>query len=154
MPFSERVAYLKGLAEGMELGDSKQEKLLKEIIDVLQNVASDMLDVEDDIIDIGEQVDEIDEDLATLLLDGLFPFGYLATLEDEVYYDEDDDDDDEDEDDDDDLFYEVTCPSCNDTICLDEETLLDGSIDCPNCGETLEFECECNCEDCEGCDEE
>lgn len=135
MTLSERVAYLKGLAEGMELGDSKQEKLLKEIIDVLENVASDMLDVEDDIIDIGEQVDEIDED--------------LAALEDEVYYDEDDDDDD-----DDDLFYEVTCPSCNDTICLDEETLLDGSIDCPNCGETLEFECECNCEDCEGCDEE
>ena len=131
MTLSERVAYLKGLAEGMELGDSKQEKLLKEIIGVLENVASDMLDVEDDIIDIGEQVDEIDED--------------LAALEDEVYCDEDDDDD---------LFYEVTCPSCSDTICLDEETLLDGSIDCPNCGERLEFECECSCEDCEGCDEE
>ena len=113
MTLSERVAYLKGLAEGMELGDSKQEKLLKEIIGVLENVASDMLDVEDDIIDIGEQVDEIDED--------------LAALEDEVYYEDDEDDDDDEEDDDDDLFYEVTCPSCNDTICLDEETILDGS---------------------------
>ena len=67
-------------------------------------------------------------------------------------YDEDDEDEDEgccgscccDEDDEDDgeepVFYEVTCPACENTITIDEDVLNLGSIECPNCGETLEFE--------------
>ncbi len=135
MTLSEKVAYIKGLAEGLELGDSKEDKLLKAIVDVLEKVADNMTDVEDDIIELGEQIDEVDED--------------LAALEDWVYDDDDEDEDDDEEEDDE--FYEVTCPSCNDTFCLDEETILDGGIDCPNCGETLEFDfgCDCNCEECD-----
>ena len=41
-----------------------------------------------------------------------------------------------------DEFYDVTCPSCDTTFCVDEETLLEGGIECPNCGENLEFEIE------------
>lgn len=138
MTLAEKVAYIKGLAEGLELGDSKQEKLLKAIIDVLGDISNEIDDLSDDVCDLAEQIDEVDED--------------LAALEDEVYCDEDEDDDyDEDEDDE---FYEVTCPKCNDTICLDEDMLLEGGIDCPNCGETLEFECSCDCDGCDGCDDE
>lgn len=50
-----------------------------------------------------------------------------------------DDDDDEDFED---TYFEVTCPKCNETICLSEEILEEGEMDCPNCGEHLEFELE------------
>ena len=39
MSMTEKAAYLKGLAEGMELGDSKNEKLIKAIIDVIDEMA-------------------------------------------------------------------------------------------------------------------
>ncbi len=136
MTLSEKVSYIKGLAEGLELGDSKEDKLLKAIIDVLEEVSDTVSDLDDDVTEMAQQLDEVDED--------------LAALEDDVY----DDDDDEDYDDEDDTYYEVTCPNCNETICLNEDMLLDGSIDCPNCGETLEFDIEedGDCEDCPGCD--
>ena len=38
------------------------------------------------------------------------------------------------------MFYEVTCPACENTITIDEDVLSLGAIECPNCGETLEFE--------------
>ena len=38
MNISEKVAYLKGLAEGLELEDSKEGKLIKGIIDVLDDI--------------------------------------------------------------------------------------------------------------------
>ena len=70
-------------------------------------------------------------------------------------YDEEDEDDDWEEDDDD-CYFEVTCPSCGDTIQLNGEMLEEGSIECPNCGENLEFDLdeeECGCgEDC-NCEE-
>lgn len=40
----------------------------------------------------------------------------------------------------DDAEFEVTCPSCGDTIQLNDEMLEEGSIVCPGCGETLEFD--------------
>ena len=49
-------------------------------------------------------------------------------------------DEEEDEDDEEPVFYEVTCPACENTITIDEDVLGLGSIECPNCGETLEFE--------------
>ena len=69
--------------------------------------------------------------------------------------DEDDYDyEDDDEELDDEELYEVTCPSCGDTICVTEDMLDEGSVNCPNCGELLEFdfddECDCGDDDC-GC---
>ena len=40
----------------------------------------------------------------------------------------------------DDAEFEVTCPSCGDTIELNDAMLEEGSIVCPGCGETLEFD--------------
>ena len=34
----------------------------------------------------------------------------------------------------------LCCPKCGEVIEVDEETLLNESIDCPKCGEPLEFE--------------
>lgn len=149
MTISERVSYLKGLAEGMNVGtDTNEGKLLNEIISVLADICDEVDAIDDAQIELAEQLDAVDED--------------LSVLEDIVYEDDEDDECDgncEDCDldceyadaDDDDEVYEVTCPKCNDIIYIDNEMLCDGSINCPNCGETLEFDFE-DCDgDCEGC---
>ncbi|MEG2073616.1 MAG: hypothetical protein RRY54_02500 [Angelakisella sp.] len=138
MTITEKVAYLKGMADGMKLDESANEgKLLKTVIDVLEDMALTISDVEDTLGEMGQQVDEIDDD--------------LAAIEDEWYEDDDDEDDE-------DCRYEVECPVCGDIISIDDDLLDEGSIDCPNCGENLEFDfdeedeggCDCGC----SCDHE
>ena len=130
----EKVAYLKGLFEGMEIDESTKEgKLLKAVVEVLGELAEDHADLEDYVAELTEQVDAVDED--------------LSSLEDVVYEELDDECDGDCEgcdgcDDWDDDLYDVTCPSCKESCEVDEETLLDGGVDCPNCGEHLEFDIE------------
>ncbi|MFR2561442.1 MAG: CD1247 N-terminal domain-containing protein [Anaeromassilibacillus sp.] len=138
MTNTEKVAYIRGLAEGLELDDSKKEvKVLNAIIDLLDDLAMSLADLEDGYSDMADQLDAVDED--------------LGSLEDDYYGDDEDDEDDEDT-----CYYEVTCPNCHETICLSEDIIEDGQMDCPNCGETLEFDidecdddgCDCGCESC------
>lgn len=137
MTTSEKVAYLKGLAEGLELDTATKEgKILSVIMDILEDVALDIEDIENNAADLGEVVNQISDD--------------LADVENLVYDEDGDDDEDEDdgdwddEDDDEDgeepVFYEVTCPACGNTITIDEDVLDLGGIECPNCGEHLEFD--------------
>lgn len=134
MSMNESVAYLKGLAEGLEIDtDKKEGKLLSAIIDVLQEIAAEVTDVQEICEEYGELLDAIDED--------------LGSIEEDFYGDEDEDDDDDEED----PLYEVTCPSCGDTVYLDEDMLLEGDMECPNCGQLLEFDleaCDCGCDCC------
>lgn len=131
MTVTEKVAYIRGLAEGLELDESKKEvKVLNAIIDVLEDISASVADVEDVVSDMEGQLDEVDED--------------LGTLEHAVYdYDEDDEDGHTCtcgcEDDGGEAYYEVTCPNCHETICLSEDIFEDGQMECPNCGELLEF---------------
>ncbi len=141
MTVTEKVAYLKGLAEGLGIEEgSKEGKLLKAIMDVLADLALSVEDLEDYTAELTEQVDAIDED--------------LDALEGDFYEDENCDCDcdcdcDEDWDDE---FYDVSCPNCDEEFSVDEETLLEGGIECPNCGEHLEFDIECDDDDCDcGC---
>ena len=132
MTTTEKVAYLKGLMEGMKLDTETNEgKLLSVIADILGDMAEDMEDKASDLFDLGEDVDAISDDLSDVE-------DYLC---DDDWDDEDDEDWDEDDDDDEEpLFFEVTCPACEKTITVDEDVLNLGSIQCPNCGEMLEFE--------------
>ena len=147
MTTSEKVAYLKGLIEGMKFDKKSDEgKLFNVIADILSDIADDIEDVASDLYDLGEDVDAISDDLSDVE-------DYLCG--DEDWFDEDDEDElDEDEDDveeveevgevededDEPLFFEVTCPACDETITVDEDVLNLGSIQCPNCGEMMEFE--------------
>ena len=124
MGISEKVAYLKGLAEGMKLDESTNEgKLLLAILDVLNDMAEEFADVEDEIVDLEDGLDAVSDDLNDL---------------EEFLYDESADEDDE-EDDDDELFV-TTCPECEDEVVFDESVLEDGEVICPNCGAKLEFD--------------
>ena len=145
MDLTEKIAYLKGLLEGMEIDkDSKEGKIYTAIMDVLSDMALTIEDMSDYVDELAAQVDEIDEDLADV----------------EDYLDEECDDCDCDCDccdcEDDDDLYEVECPKCHDIIYLDGEMLEEEGITCPNCGTDLEFDfdgCDCDCCDC-GCEDE
>ena len=52
-------------------------------------------------------------------------------------------------DEDDDMgFFEIQCPSCNEDVMIDFDTLDDEApIICPNCGEEIELEFDCDCGD-------
>ena len=55
MEITEKVAYLKGLAEGMELDTEKKEgKLLAAIIDVLDDIALELEDMKDYADELGD----------------------------------------------------------------------------------------------------
>ena len=135
MTITEKVAYLKGLAEGLKLNDDKPEgKLLLAMIDVLDDMALTVDDLDNEIAEMVEIIDEIDQD--------------LGDLEGDFYGDDEDEDFCDDCEgcegccDEDEELYEVECPTCGDIICINEEMLEEGEMDCPNCGELLEFELE------------
>ena len=67
MTTSEKVAYLKGLAEGMGIQeDGGQGKLFHVIIDILEDLSLDLADTKDALVDLTDGVEEINEDLAEL----------------------------------------------------------------------------------------
>lgn len=127
MEIAEKVAYLKGLLEGMELDTGKKEgKLLSAIIDVLEDIALELQDIEEEQAELSDGLDAVSDD--------------LEDVEDLVFDEYDEDDDDDEEFDDDEDCYATTCPTCEETIYFDESILEDGEVVCPNCGENLEFD--------------
>ena len=67
MTTSEKVAYLKGLADGLGLDkDNKQDKLLAAVIEVLEAVAKDIDDLEDNALDLADEIDAISDDLSDI----------------------------------------------------------------------------------------
>ncbi len=116
MTISEKVAYLKGLAEGLDLdtSKSKEAKLISVMIGILEEVGLSIEELEETAADLGEEIDAISDDLSDV---------------EEVVFDEDDEDDfDED-------FFEVECPSCGADIDIDADVLAAGVVECPGCGE-------------------
>ena len=117
MTISEKVAYLKGLAEGLNLDTekSKEGKLISVMIGILEEIGLSLEDLEENALALGEEIDVLSDDLADV---------------ESVVFDEDEDEDDEDFDDD---WFEVECPTCEETLVIDDEALEEGYIECPNC---------------------
>lgn len=137
MTLTEKISYIRGLAEGLNLDETKAEvKVINAIIDLLDDMAQDVTDLGELYDEMTDVIDEIDED--------------LSILEEDVYDDCDCDCDcdgdcdcgccDHDDCDSDCVYYEVTCPKCDEVINVDEDLLLEGEIECPVCGEILEFD--------------
>ena len=128
MEINEKVAYLKGLLEGMELDTTKKEgKLLAAIIDVLEDISLELEDLWDQTDELMDGLDAVSDD--------------LEDVEDVLFEDDDDEEDDEDSEyyeddlDEDEDCYATTCPTCEETIYFDESVLEEG--DC-------EGECDCD----------
>ena len=135
MEITEKVAYLKGLAEGMELDTEKKVgKLLSAIIDVLDDIALELEDVKDEQSELADGLDAVSDDLEDV--ENVVFDEWDAGDEDdggEYYYDDLDEDEER---------YATTCPTCEETIYFDESILEDGEVLCPNCGEKLAFDLE------------
>lgn len=119
MTISEKVAYLKGLAEGLNLDveKSKEGKLISVMIGILEEIGLSIEDLEENTQALGEEIDVLSDDLSDV---------------EDVVFDEDEDEDEDDEDYDDDWF-EVECPTCEEPLVIDDKALADGMIQCPNC---------------------
>ena len=142
MELKEKAAYLKGLADGLELDkETKEGKLIAALIDLTQELcaAVEMLDTDMDeaaceLEELREYIEEIDDDLNDV----------EEFLDEEVELDEwDDEEDDEDENWCDgecegcsgcDDYFEIVCPSCGETICFDESVDPE-DLTCPACQE-------------------
>ena len=121
MEISEKVAYLKGLAEGLALDtESKEGKLIAAIIDVLDEMSIRFEDIDDNLVDLEDGLDAVSDDLSEV---------------EEALFEMDEEDDEDDTE-----YFETTCPVCEEEIVFDEDTLESGEIRCPNCGEKLEFD--------------
>lgn len=116
MTISEKVAYLKGLAEGLNLDTekSKEGKLISVMIGILEELAMSVEDLEENALNLGEEIDVLSDDLADV---------------ESIVYDEDEDDEDYDDD-----WFEVECPTCGETLVVDDKALADGEVECPECG--------------------
>lgn len=110
----EKVAYLRGLAEGMDIGDNQQGKLFNAIIAAMDVMADAVEENEAAITEIDECIDDIYDD--------------LDNIDEYLFDDEDDDEFDEDD------FIEMECPSCGETVFFDSEMMNSGEdLICPNC---------------------
>ena len=124
---TDRVAYLKGLAEGLKLDTEKNEgKLISKILELLADVTAKLEAVQEEQDDLSDYVEAIDND--------------LSDLEDLVYdEDEEDGDNEDDEDEDgDDSVVEYTCPHCGEEMTFEVDSFdFDEDYLCPNCHQPL-----------------
>ncbi|MFZ5943383.1 MAG: CD1247 N-terminal domain-containing protein [Bacillota bacterium] len=124
-----KISYLQGLAEGLNLDASTKEgKILVHIIGILDDMADSLREAEDAHLELESYVESIDED--------------LYQLEDDFYEDEDDDDEDDyDDDEDEEEYMEVECPKCHDLVYFETDVLDSGDeiieVSCPNCDEVV-----------------
>ena len=116
MTISEKVAYLKGLAEGLNLDTekSKEGKLISVMIGILEEVAMSIEDLEENSLALGEEIDTLSDDLADV---------------ENVVFEEDDDD-----------FFEVECPDCGEPLRIDEDDLAEGIVQCHSCDSTYSLD--------------
>ena len=123
MTISEKVAYLKGLAEGLNLDveKSKEGKLISVMIGILEEVGMSLEDLEENVTALGEELDAVSDDLSDV---------------ESVVFDDEDEEDDEGEDD----FFEVECPNCQEPLIIDDEALAAGEVECPNCEQRFSLE--------------
>lgn len=123
----EQVAYIRGLAEGMELGnETKEAKILNAMLLLLDEMAGQIDESHEFMDDMRDSIEGIASDLSDL---------------EDIIYDLDDDSDEDpliDEEDEMDDFLELQCPHCGDSIYFDR-TLIEekGDLICPSCSRSV-----------------
>ena len=137
MNISEKVAYLKGLAEGLDIGtDSKNGKIINGILDVLEEIASHIRSMEEEAK--GEKFRENRKETQTAN-------GPEKDGADSEYLDG---------------VFELSCPHCKKQIFIQTDEILESdtmSIECPECGREIDIideaggESENSCAKCPGC---
>ena len=119
MTISEKSAYIKGLADGLDYDkESAEGKLITALIDLVGEMAgaideidSSMDEIDSDLEELNDYIEEVDSD--------------LGDVEEYLFGDEDDDD-----------FRMMFCPHCNEEIYFDE-SIEPSELTCPACGKKV-----------------
>ncbi len=119
MTLSEKVAYLRGLEEGLNLNENAPEtKLFSGMTTLLSDMSEQVETLTADLEEFARRLEEIDYDLGALereLLTG------KATVTKSP-------------------LYEVECPTCGEVLSINEAELRRGEISCPRCRTQLVFD--------------
>lgn len=111
----QRVAYLKGLAEGLDMDEeSKEGRLFGQIIDLLDSMTMVVENLESDYEELYDYVEAVDQDLTDMERDFYEePFEEGEELE----------------------GFTLECPDCQEIVFIDEEAVEDEDLEvlCPNC---------------------
>jgi hypothetical protein len=138
LTLTEKAAYIRGLAEGLDLDKTTKEgKILAALLDLVTDMAAEIADLTEEAQYLEDYVDELDED--------------LGDVESAVYGDDEDEDDEDfecdgncegcdgcDVDDEDEEYYEAQCPSCGEVVRFEIDVDPEDWV-CPACGE--KFDC-------------
>lgn len=127
-----KIAYLQGLAEGLDLDrGTKEGKIISAVIDVLAEISTAVDEIAQNQEELEKYLEAVDED--------------LGDLEDEIYGCEEgcschDHDEDYEDDEEEGSFVEVECPKCHDIVRFEADILADDDVievTCPNCDEVV-----------------
>ena len=149
MNLTEKTAYLKGLADGLNYNKETAEgKLIAALIDLVDEMAKDIMVLDEAVEELNDYIEEIDEDLGDV---------------EEYLMEENDECDDCDccdcdcdccdcdcDCEDDDEYFEIECPACGEVVCFDESIDPEDLV-CPACHE--KFACVVDEEDLKALDE-
>lgn len=110
---SEKVSYLQGLSEGLNITEgSPQGKIISGILNVLNEMAEEIGSMQSDFAEIREYLESIDDDLLEL---------------EETVFEEDE-------------FMEILCNSCGEKLYIETDILDDEDkieVICPRCNEVV-----------------
>ncbi|MCL0067688.1 AraC family transcriptional regulator [Peptococcaceae bacterium] len=108
-----KVAYLQGLAKGLGIPkDSKENKLIKEIINIMQDFAEEVRELQETQEQLKEYIEALDDALCDLEVSD----SYVCD------------------------FVEVECPNCGELVLFEPEILEEDAeveIICPECDEVM-----------------
>lgn len=128
---TERVAYLKGYAEGVKIDDKTEEgKVIGRMIEVLSEMAEYIDELEESIMVNTDAIDDLEDDVDGLydLLDDECGCGCHDDTDLSEFGDEE--------------FYQLVCPHCHQEVYFDDEMLGKDELICPNCHKEIEVDFE------------
>jgi rubrerythrin len=128
----EKIAYLKGLLDGLEVADENQQKIYAAVVEALDSLAREVADQTDVIEELRDSYDELSDDVDQIDED-------LESLEDD-FYDGMDDEIPEGEDTEyDEVYDSVVCPKCGHVFYFEPGSCdPEEELQCPACGEKFE----------------
>lgn len=135
MESKERIAYLKGLLDGLRPQDENQVRIYAAIVDALDALADEVEANADELREQADMVQELNEFCESLEDD-------MEELEKAVYdMDETivEEGADEDEEDIETVYQSAVCPKCGHRFYYQPELYEEGEpVQCPKCAETFE----------------
>lgn len=142
----ERISYVKGLADGLELFQNKKEgRFYSELLEVITDLNHSVIGINNRLSSLEEYVEAIDEDLNDIEWD----YYEEDSEESEGFFMDELADDQEDGatmingEIDDEVYYQIICPHCNEVVMFNDNLFTqdeDKQVICPKCNELLTIE--------------